>query len=152
MWPRRIWDEVWMKHDDYENMQRRKFYQDNASHHAEVNGQKYNVFISSYLRKGKSNTLHHHPKVWWLLQCKIHQWRVWLWRLWRDVRIHFPAPGMIQLLGSLLTTGLLLMSVVDQIKREPSKREIGWWDYGGQNLELRCISKFNIQNQSLNLW
>ena len=48
-----------MKHDDYENMQWRKFYHDNVSHHAEVNGQKYNVnvFISSYLRKGKSNTL-----------------------------------------------------------------------------------------------
>ena len=46
-----------MKHDDYENIQRRKLYHDNASHQAEVNGQKYNVFISSYLHKGKSNTL-----------------------------------------------------------------------------------------------
>ena len=35
------------------------FYHDNASHQAEVNGQKYNVFISSYLHKGKSNTLHY---------------------------------------------------------------------------------------------
>ena len=75
-----------MKHDDYENMQWRKFYHDNVSHHAEVNGQKYNVFISSYLHKGKSNTLQLYTELSTTLVMVISRIRdsiseIQLWRL-----------------------------------------------------------------------